>query len=96
MIRIQPTAEEREALKKQKVTVGKDEFGNEVRQMTDMTVLENMIRRWKRAVKDAEIIEECKRRECFYNKAEKRREKAKRAKIRRIQEEKAFAKRNSK
>ena len=92
MIRITPTGEQYESLKKQKFVERKDEDGNIFRVAVNDAVVEDMIRRWKRAVKADGLIEECRRRECFYTKAEKRREKAKRAKIRRIQEEKAYLK----
>lgn len=92
MIRITPTAEQCESLKHPKYVERKDEYGNTVRVVVTDAILDDMIRRWKRAVKADGLIEECRRRECFYTKAEKRREKAKRAKIRRIQEEKAYLK----
>lgn len=46
--------------------------------------LENMLRRFKKQVINEEILEECKRRQFFLKKSLKRKEKAKRAKIRAI------------
>ena len=44
--------------------------------------LDDMMRKFKKQVINDEIIDECKRREFFLKKSIKRREKAKRAKIR--------------
>lgn len=43
--------------------------------------LDNLLRRFKRQVNDAQILHECKKREFFMSKAEKRREKSKEAKL---------------
>lgn len=52
-----------------------------VRLMKDETQ-DDLLRRFKRAVKKENIIQECRKREFFLNNAEKRRAKSKAARIR--------------
>lgn len=44
--------------------------------------LESLLRRFRRQVNDANILGECRKREFFVSKAQKRREKSKQAKLR--------------
>jgi len=93
LIKIKATKEELDMLKKPVAEVTNRD-GSVTRTSSYDLVTENLIRRWKKQVKDSNLLYECKRREFFRNKAEKRREKAKQAKIRRKMEEK-FAKKYS-